>query len=150
MPKGPGVKYIVAARNLGQLAFDIPAGLAVSRWGDAIAMVLGTLLVGVAALGAALSPSPMVLGLLMFFMGGGWAFWQLARLAYVAGNRPPNLGSNIIVGSPVFDTTTFTVFGNFYGDVARTYHVTHSLDRARALLTRATLQYPAQQRTMSA
>ncbi len=74
----------------------------------------------------------------------------LARLAYVAGNRPANLGSNVIVGSPVFDTTTFTVFGNFYGDVARTYQMTHSLDRARALLARTPLQYPMPQRTLSA
>jgi hypothetical protein len=74
----------------------------------------------------------------------------LARLAYVSGKRPPNLGSSIIVGSPVFDTTTFTVFGNFYGDLARTYHVTHSLDRARALLAKTPLQYAAPQHTLSA
>jgi hypothetical protein len=74
----------------------------------------------------------------------------LARLAYVAGNRPPNLGSSIIVGSPVFDTTTFTVFGNFYGDLARTYQMTHSLDRARALLEKAVLQYSATQHILSA
>jgi hypothetical protein len=74
----------------------------------------------------------------------------LARLAYVAGNRPVNLGANIIVGSPVFDTTTFTVFGNFYGDIARTYHVTHSLDRARALLAKTPLQYSAPQNFLSA
>jgi hypothetical protein len=74
----------------------------------------------------------------------------LARLAYVAGSRPANLGSNIIVGSQVFDTTTFTVFGNFYGDIARTYYMTHSLDRARALLARTPLHYADTQNFLSA
>jgi hypothetical protein len=74
----------------------------------------------------------------------------LARLAYVAASRPPNLGNSVIVGSKVFDTTTFTVFGHFYGDTARTYHVTHSLDRARALLAKAGLHYPLPERTRSA
>jgi len=74
----------------------------------------------------------------------------LARLAYVAGNRPVNLGSNVIVGSKVFNTTTFTVFGNYYGDVARAYQMAHSLDRARALLAKTTLQYVPSEHFLSA
>jgi MFS family permease len=79
---------IVAMRGLGQLVFDMPAGLAVSKWGDKGAMVAGTALIGLVAIGAAFSPNPYVLAVLVFFMGGGWAFWQLARLAYVSEVAP--------------------------------------------------------------
>jgi MFS family permease len=79
---------IVAMRGLGQLVFDLPAGIAVSKWGDKGAMVAGTALIGTVAVGAAFSPSPIVLALLVFLMGGGWAFWQLARLAHVSEVAP--------------------------------------------------------------
>jgi MFS family permease len=75
---------IVALRGIGQVVFDMPAGIAVSRWGDKWAMVAGTALIGIVALGASFSDSPAMLGALIFLMGGGWAFWQLARLAYVS------------------------------------------------------------------
>ena len=52
---------IVAMRGLGQLIFDMPAGIAVSRWGDKGAMVAGTAMIGLVAVGAAFSPSPVVL-----------------------------------------------------------------------------------------
>jgi MFS family permease len=79
---------IVALRNIGQLIFDMPAGIAVSKWGDKGAMVAGTAMVSIVAIGAAFSPSPLVLGPLVLIMGGGWAFWQLARLAYVSEVAP--------------------------------------------------------------
>jgi MFS family permease len=80
--------FIVALRGIGQLVGDIPAGFAVSRWGDKGAMVAGTTLIGIVAIGASLSPSPIALGGLVFVMGIGWAFWQIARLAYVSEVAP--------------------------------------------------------------
>jgi MFS family permease len=79
---------VVAMRGLGQLLFDLPAGLVVSRWGDKGAMVAGTALVAAGAVIAAFSPSPIVLSFVVFLMGGGWAFWQLARLSYVSEHAP--------------------------------------------------------------
>jgi MFS family permease len=79
---------IVGMRSLGTLLFDLPSGLAVARFGDKGAMVAGTALISVVALGASLSASPVVFGGLIFLMGGGWAFWQLARLAYVSEVTP--------------------------------------------------------------
>ncbi|RPI08906.1 MAG: MFS transporter [Zetaproteobacteria bacterium] len=79
---------IVGMRSLGTLLFDLPSGLAVARFGDKGAMVAGTALISVVALGASLSASPVVFGGLIFLMGGGWAFWQLARLAYVSDVTP--------------------------------------------------------------
>ena len=79
---------IVAFRNVGQLIFDVPAGIAVSKWGDKGVMVVGTLVVGLMALAAAFSPTPLVLAPIVILMGGGWTFWQIARLAYVSEVAP--------------------------------------------------------------
>jgi len=79
---------IVAMRGLGTVAFDLPSGMAVSRFGDKGAMVAGTALIAAVALGASLSRSVVALGGLILLMGGGWAFWQLARLAYVSEVAP--------------------------------------------------------------
>lgn len=75
---------VVGMRGLGLMLFDIPSGVAVSRFGDKGVMVLGTTMVSLVAIGASVSRSPVVLAALMLIMGGGWAFWQLARLAYVS------------------------------------------------------------------
>ena len=80
--------FIVALRGIGQLIGDVPAGLAVSKWGDKGAMVAGTALIGVVAIGASLSPTPLMLGALVLVMGIGWSFWQIARLAYVSEAAP--------------------------------------------------------------
>ena len=80
--------FIVALRGVGQLIGDVPAGLAVSKWGDKGAMVAGTALIGIVAVGAAMSPSPLALGALVLVMGIGWSFWQIARLAYVSEVAP--------------------------------------------------------------
>ena len=101
---------VVAMRGLGQLVFDIPAGVAVSRFGDKGAMVAGTALIGAVAVGAALSPTPLVLAILVFVMGGGWAFWQVARLAYVSEQVP--LASR---GRAISMTGGMNRVGNFMG-----------------------------------
>src|SRR5687767_7103819 len=79
---------IVAMRGIGSLLFDVPAGVAVSKWGDKGAMVLGTALASLVAIGAAFSSSPIVLGILILLMGGGWTYWQIARLAYITEVTP--------------------------------------------------------------
>jgi MFS family permease len=79
---------VVAMRSLGTMLFDLPSGVVVSRFGDRGAMVAGSALVAVVAVGASLSRSAAVLGVLILVMGGGWAFWQVARLAYVSEITP--------------------------------------------------------------
>jgi MFS family permease len=79
---------IVAIRGIGQLAGDMPAGIAVSRWGDKGVMVVGTAMIPLVAVVTAFSTSPIVLGVMVFIMGGAWAFWQIARLAYVSEIAP--------------------------------------------------------------
>ena len=103
---------IVAMRGIGQLVFDMPAGIAVSKWGDKGAMVAGTALIGITALGASFSDSPFVLGIMVFIMGGGWAFWQLARLAYVSEIAPIDQR-----GRALSMTGGMNRIGNFIGPV---------------------------------
>ncbi len=80
--------FVVAMRGLGTMLFDLPSGVVVSRFGDKGAMVAGTALVAVVAIGASLTRSILVLAILILVMGGGWAFWQVARLAYVTEVTP--------------------------------------------------------------
>ena len=103
---------IVAMRGIGQLVFDMPAGIAVSKWGDKGAMVAGTALIGITALGASFSDSPFVLAIMVFIMGGGWAFWQLARLAYVSEIAPIDQR-----GRALSMTGGMNRIGNFVGPV---------------------------------
>jgi len=79
---------VVAMRGLGTLLLDLPSGVVVSRFGDKGAMVAGTALVAMVAIGASLSRSIVVLAVLILVMGGGWAFWQVARLTYVSEVTP--------------------------------------------------------------
>jgi MFS family permease len=103
---------IVALRGIGQLVFDMPAGVAVSKWGDKGAMVAGTAMIGVVAVGASFSQTPLMLGVFVFFMGGGWAFWQIARLAYVSEVAP--VASR---GRALSMTGGMNRIGNFIGPV---------------------------------
>lgn len=82
---------VVTLRGIGVLAFDVPAGWLVSRFGERLAMAFGTLLVIGALAGSALSPHWAVLALCTFIMGCGWSVWLLARLAYVSDVMPAHL-----------------------------------------------------------
>src|SRR5574341_739322 len=66
---------VVAMRPLGTLLLDLPSGVVVSRFGDKGAMITGSVLVALVAVGASSSGSVVVLAALILIMGGGWAFW---------------------------------------------------------------------------
>lgn len=79
---------IVTLRGLGILSFDVPAGMLVSRFGERNAILLGTAVLAVVAVGAGLSQSPAMYAALMFVMGCAWSIWMLARLAYASEASP--------------------------------------------------------------
>jgi len=81
----------VAAKGLGQMAFDVPAGLLVERLGERRAMAAGTGVLIVALLGALAAPSAWVFLLAMVVLGCGWSVWLLARLTYVSEVMPFHL-----------------------------------------------------------
>lgn len=83
--------FVVAARGIGTLVFDLPAGSLVSRFGERRAMAVATGLLLVSLVGCLVSPSVIVFAASMLLMGCAWAVWLLARLAYVADVMPDNL-----------------------------------------------------------
>jgi MFS family permease len=110
--------FVVGMRGLGLMLFDVPGGVAVSRFGDKGVMVLGTAMVAVVAIGASLSKSVAVLALLMLIMGGGWAFWQLARLAYVSEVIPVDQRGralSLVGGAHRFGLFLGPILGGFLG-----------------------------------
>ncbi|GIW16202.1 MAG: MFS transporter [Tepidiforma sp.] len=80
--------FLVALRGIGTMAFDIPAGMMVSRLGERWAMLAATAVLFLVAIGFALVPSPLILAPLAFLMGCTWAVWMLARLSYATDVAP--------------------------------------------------------------
>jgi MFS family permease len=109
---------VVAMRALGTLLLDLPSGVVVSRFGDKGAMITGSVLVALVAVGASLSGSVVVLATLILVMGGGWAFWQVARLAYVTEVTPiQQRGRALSILGGVSRAGTFVgpILGGFLG-----------------------------------
>lgn len=80
--------FLVALRGIGTMAFDIPAGIMVSRLGERWTMLIATAVLFIVAVGIALAPHPLVLAPLVFVMGCTWAIWMLARLSYATDVSP--------------------------------------------------------------
>jgi MFS family permease len=109
--------FVVALRGLGVLAFDVPAGWLLSRFGERVAIASASVTVVVTYVGWTLTSSFAVFAALTFVQGCGWSAWQLARLAYLSEVLPVNLrgramsavGGTIRIGSFV---------GPFFGAAA--------------------------------
>jgi MFS family permease len=78
----------VAAKGIGQMAFDIPAGSLIERLGERRAMAAGTAVLVVSLALALASPNVAVFLGAMLLMGCGWSVWLLARLTYVSDVMP--------------------------------------------------------------
>ena len=78
----------VGAKHLGTLAFDVPAGILVSRFGMWRTMLVGIGLFAVAAVAAANSPNFTFLFVARFAAGASFAFWMISRHAFIAGAVP--------------------------------------------------------------
>lgn len=81
----------VAVRGIGTVAFDIPAGRLIERFGERRAMAIGTGVLVVALAGALASPTVWLFFASIFVLGCGWAMWLLARLTYVSEVMPFHL-----------------------------------------------------------
>jgi MFS family permease len=109
---------IVALRGFGMMIFDIPAGILVGTIGERYSMVVGTALLGIVAIGAALTRSPLVFAGLMVLMGFSWAIWQLARLTYVTEQAPPEIRGralSLIGGTNRVGNAVGPLLGGFIG-----------------------------------
>ena len=84
----PMAGLLVGLRSVGSLLFNIPAGMLVARVGERRAMIIGSALLTVVAIGIGTRPSVGVLVVLVLLMGAGWSIWLLARLAYATEITP--------------------------------------------------------------
>lgn len=87
---------LVALRGMGTMAFDIPAGILVSRLGERGAMLVGAILLAVVAVGAGLATAVWMLVPLVFLMGCSWSIWMLARLSYATDVSPPEQRGRVL------------------------------------------------------
>lgn len=80
---------IVAARGIGLLLFDIPAGIVASRFGDRAIVLIGLTVIvfGTSLIG--LSTNPWLLGCGAFLTGAGFSAWMLGRQSYIADTCAP-------------------------------------------------------------
>ncbi len=79
---------VVALRGIGTMAFDVPSGSLVGRYGERRTVALGTALLVIAAIGCILADDPGAVAAFVFVMGCGWSIWMLARLSYVSNTVP--------------------------------------------------------------
>lgn len=81
---------VVAMRGIGTMAFDIPAGSLVGRFGEKRTVVLGTALLVASAIGCIVSDNAGAVAAFVFVMGCGWSIWLLARLSFISDAVAPS------------------------------------------------------------
>lgn len=87
------IGLVLAAEGIGTLIADLPAGRIVSGMRVRDAMVLGTLILAVAVLGAGLAPNLGWLLVSRLVSGAGLAIWNISRHAFmVEATRGTNRG----------------------------------------------------------
>ncbi len=82
------IGLVVAARYIGTMIFDVPAGILVGRIGLRKTMTAGVLLFGVAALWAGMSPNFSSLMAARLLAGASYALWSISRHSYIAAAVP--------------------------------------------------------------
>lgn len=74
---------VIGLRGIGGMLAGVPAGLAVSRFGDTRVVVTGLVLVMASVIGMAVADDGWLLAPLAFVFGVATGMWQLGRLNYM-------------------------------------------------------------------
>ena len=82
------IGLVVAARYIGTMIFDVPAGILVGRIGLRKTMTAGVLLFGIAAIWAGMSPNFSSLMAARLLAGASYALWSISRHSYIAAVVP--------------------------------------------------------------
>ena len=78
------VGLVIAARHIGTMIFDVPAGILVGRLGLRKTMTAGVILFGISAVWAGLSPNFSSLMAARVLAGVSFALWSISRHSYIA------------------------------------------------------------------
>lgn len=90
------VGVAVAARHIGTMVFDVPAGILVSRLGLRRTMYTGVILFGLASVWAGLSPNLTSLIAARCLAGVAFAFWSISRQSYIAYEVPIDVRGRVL------------------------------------------------------
>jgi MFS family permease len=82
------IGVVIAARHIGTMIFDVPAGVLVTRMGLRRTMIAGVILFGVSAVWAGLSPNIISLIAARILTGVSFALWSISRHTYIAAAVP--------------------------------------------------------------
>jgi len=89
--RGAGVAVaalVFAMRGFGSMLVNVPASVAIARWGHKTSLLCGTGVMCLAALMVAIASSTWVVGAATLLFGAGMGTWLLARLAYITEKVP--------------------------------------------------------------
>ena len=82
------IGLVIAARYIGTMIFDVPAGILVGRIGLRKTMTAGVLLFAIAAIWAGMSPNFSSLMAARLLAGASYALWSISRHSYIAAAVP--------------------------------------------------------------
>lgn len=75
---------VFSLRGLGNMVVDVPAGFAVSRFGDKYTMLLGVAVMAITGLMASQATTAPGLAAFAFLFGSAMATWLIARLTHIS------------------------------------------------------------------
>ena len=102
------IGLVIAAKDIGILITDVPAGILLERIGRKLSMLIGALVVTLSTLGMGLASSFFELILYQFIGGVGTALWTIARHTYITDVVPvPERGRSIALFGGVNRIGTF-------------------------------------------
>jgi MFS family permease len=87
---------VFGMRGMGTMLFDVPAGVAVSRFGDRRTLLLGAFAVVAVGIGSGVSQTVWQLAVFTFLYGAGNAVFQIGRLAYITEIAPVHMRGRVI------------------------------------------------------
>lgn len=87
---------VFAMRGFGTMVFDVPAGVAASRFGDRRTLLIGAASVVVVGIGSGASTTVLQLAVFTFLYGAANAVFQIARLAYISEVAPVEQRGRVI------------------------------------------------------
>ncbi|MEE2790341.1 MAG: MFS transporter [Acidobacteriota bacterium] len=79
---------VFAMRSLGSVVVNVPASLAIARYGHRVSMAVANGMIGLSALFISTASSSWVIATAALLFGAGMGSWLLARLAYITEQIP--------------------------------------------------------------
>jgi len=83
------ISIVISAHTFGMYAFSIVSGQLADRWGRGPVIIIGSVSLILACLGATISPDVLPLGAALFLLGLGWNFCYVGGSTLLADQLTP-------------------------------------------------------------